>query len=516
MKKGFTLIELLAVIVILAIIATIATPIVLSIINDAKESATLRGAEFYIKGLEQSVATSSLKDEGVEDGTYNILENGDVCLKYDTDSKCINKLEVKVKGEKPKGGSITIAAGVIIDANLTLDNNTVLMNPEGELVMGGTSSYIELNHSGIIPEGGTYITVDGTEYTEGDAFPETVNVGDTYRYGNYEYCYGYVWCRDCETWEAPDEHCFDMKSTGWDVYCVNDVAEPGEIISIINVENVTSMAYTFYDKKNLTIAPIIPNSVTSIGREIFFNCDSLTSIKVSGNNPIYDSRNDSNAIIETATNTLMVGSENTVIPNSVTSIGEGAFAGCDGLTTITIPSSVTSIGDNAFFGCSSLTSIIIPVGVTSIGQFAFNYCSSLMSIKVDSDNKIYDSRNDSNAIIETVSNTLLYGSNNTTIPSSVTSIDTDAFHGRSKLTNIIIPSSVTNIGQFAFRDCNSLTNIIIPASVTSIGSSAFSECSSLTTINYTGTQTQWNAISKGNYWDNGTPSNKVINYNYAG
>ncbi len=97
-------------------------------------------------------------------------------------------------------------------------------------------------------------------------------------------------------------------------------------------------------------------------------------------NPVYDSRDNCNAIIKTATNTLLYGCKNTVIPSSVTAIGGGAFSGCSELTSIAIPNSVTSIGGGAFSGCSNLTSIAIPNSVTSIGGSAFSNCSSLSSI----------------------------------------------------------------------------------------------------------------------------------------
>lgn len=96
-------------------------------------------------------------------------------------------------------------------------------------------------------------------------------------------------------------------------------------------------------------------------------------------NPIYDSRNNCNAIIETATNTLIAGCKSTIIPNGVTCIGDAAFWECANLTSITIPTGVISIGSGAFYGCG-LTSIIIPDGVTSIGELAFEDCESLMSI----------------------------------------------------------------------------------------------------------------------------------------
>ena len=115
----------------------------------------------------------------------------------------------------------------------------------------------------------------------------------------------------------------------------------------------------------------IPNSVTSIGERAFKGCSGLTSIIVEKGNKTYDSRNDCNAIIETQSNALIVGSNNAIIPNSVTSIGDYAFYGCSGLTSITIPNSVTSIGKEAFMDCSGLTSIIIPESVTNIEDDAF-------------------------------------------------------------------------------------------------------------------------------------------------
>ena len=170
------------------------------------------------------------------------------------------------------------------------------------------------------------------------------------------------------------------------------------------------------------------------------------------------------------------------IPNSVTSIDYIAFASCTGLTSITIPSSVTSIDSSAFASCTGLTSITIPSSVTSIGQNAFASCTGLTSIIVDKNNTVYDSKNNCNAIIETSTNELILGCKNTTIPSGVTSIGQNAFSNCTGLTSITIPNSVTSIDSSAFASCSGLTSITIPNSVTSINSSAFASCSGLTSI----------------------------------
>jgi len=125
---------------------------------------------------------------------------------------------------------------------------------------------------------------------------------------------------------------------------------------------------------------VIPNSVTEVGILAFMDCPDLTSIVVESGNPRYDSRNNCNAIIESASNTLIVGCKNTTIPNSVTKIGPCAFFGCDGLTSIDIPNSITSIGDNAFQYCAGLTSIVIPNSVTEIGDWAFADCTGLTDV----------------------------------------------------------------------------------------------------------------------------------------
>ena len=151
------------------------------------------------------------------------------------------------------------------------------------------------------------------------------------------------------------------------------------LTSITIPSSVTSIGEKAFDACTSLTSITIPSSVKTIGR-LAFRGGSLTQIKVDSGNPVYDSRNNCNAIIETKSNTLIAGCATTTIPNSVTSIGESAFWWCKSLTSITIPNSVTSIGESAFWGCKSLTSITIPSSVTSIGEGAFRWCESLTSI----------------------------------------------------------------------------------------------------------------------------------------
>ncbi|MGM9846852.1 MAG: leucine-rich repeat domain-containing protein [Muribaculaceae bacterium] len=345
--------------------------------------------------------------------------------------------------------------------------------------------------------------------------------------------------------------------------------------SLLSVEFGYSVAsignYAFDDCSALTFVRI-PESAISVSGNAFRGC-SLESITVDIDNPVYDSRNECNAIIEKASNTLITGCKNTVIPNSVTAIGEEAFSECTGLTSIDIPESVTSIGSYAFY-YSGLTSTVIPETVTyigvncisgtpfysnqpdgllyfgkvlykykgtmpentsiqikggtvhiadyaiafrnemtsleipntvkSIGFSAFEFCDGLKSlnipgsvtsmednpfagckfdnITVESSNPVYDSRNGCNAIIETVSNTLVTGCKNTKILSSVTSIGNSAFKACDDLTSLTIPNSVKTIDFSAFFGCFGLTVVAIPNSVTTIGERAFSECINLKSV----------------------------------
>ena len=142
-----------------------------------------------------------------------------------------------------------------------------------------------------------------------------------------------------------------------------------------------------------------------------------------------------------------------IIPEGTTEISNYAFDDCRTLESIVIPESVTEIGYGAFSRCVVLKSIIISDSVTKIGEAAFVGCSSLESIVVAEGNPVYDSREGCNAIIETKTNILRYGSKSTNIPQSVTKIGGHAFCGCTSLEGVTIPMTVTGIGDFAFCDC---------------------------------------------------------------
>lgn len=265
------------------------------------------------------------------------------------------------------------------------------------------------------------------------------------------------------------------------------------------LNNVTTIGDNAFDCCGGLVSIFIPVSVKSFGRNVFGDCHNITSIEVENGNPKFDSRNNCNAIIETGTNTLVIGCQNTIIPTDVTAIGQNAFRTCLGLTSITIPVSVTSIGNEAFYYCNNLTSINVPKNVNDIVGTPFGFCISMATITVDAENTKYDSRDNCNAIIETETNTLIAGCKTTEIPNSVTAIGAIAFWGSQELTSIIIPNSVTSIGEWSFFATPNLTSVTVgnPSPV-AIAENTFSNRANATLCVPAGAKAAYQAAA---YWN---------------
>ena len=212
---------------------------------------------------------------------------------------------------------------------------------------------------------------------------------------------------------------------------------------VVIPDSVTSIGANVFENCGGLTSVTIPNSVTNIGEKAFLRCRDLTSITIP----------DSVTNIGKFAFYECTGSTSLSIGNGVTSIGEKAFYGCSGVTSLTIPESVTTIGDQAFGHCYGLTSLTIPDNVTSIGIYAFFYCTGLESV---------------------------------TIGNGLTVIASSAFSDCTSLTSVTIPDSVTEIGEYALCECTSLTSVTIPASVTVLGDRVFYESSALTNVVFKG------------------------------
>lgn len=214
-------------------------------------------------------------------------------------------------------------------------------------------------------------------------------------------------------------------------------------VTFLAGSSISSIGFSAFRGSGLT-SIAIPENVKTIGNSAFYNTN-VTSLTFSGNPTIQ-------SIGEEAFEGL-TGLTSITIPDSMISIAKGAFNGCTSLNSVSFlaNSSISSFGDNAFSGCSALTSVALPASLQTLGNSAFKNCTNLA--------------------------TVTFAAN-----SSLTSIGFSAFQNCSTLTSIKIPDQVTSIDYSAFQNCTSLTSVTIPQSITSLGTSAFSGLTALTSL----------------------------------
>lgn len=323
--------------------------------------------------------------------------------------------------------------------------------------------------------------------------------------------------------------------------------------------------YAFDGKKIPSI--YIPSSVTYIGDDfVQAGISYIDSITVSPQNPVYDSRNNCNAVIHTATNTLVKGCPKTVIPSSVKAIGNGAFIG-QTLSSVTFPQGLERIGDYAFVACNNLTSVVIPEGVTYLGCAAFAQCSNLTSISIPSTIERTGDSGDGYSINvfgytpweENLPSGLNYigrvaykyvgdmPTNTTitlrkgttaienycfsrcknlvaiTLPEGLIEIGVGALSGCESLISLQLPSSLRAIKGSAFSSCTGLTSLVIPDGVTTVGGYVFADCSNLATLSVPQSVTQIDSDGfgrEGMPWYDALPDGPVylgqVFYGYKG
>ena len=268
-----------------------------------------------------------------------------------------------------------------------------------------------------------------------------------------------------------------------------------DLASVVLPEGIDSIGRAaFHTCPNLSELNV-PASVTWVNIEALRACNNMTKITVAGGNTVYNSANGCNAIVETATKTLVAGCKTTVVPSDTKMIGDYAFAEHDGIETMILPATVDTIGKQAFDSCKGLKSITIPDGTKAIKDMAFRRCYSLESFTIPAAATVIGqgilrectALKSAKVLSEStaIEDWTFWGCSALTdvnIPAWVKEIKYGAFYQCTALTEVEIPSGVETLGDYAFYGCSSLTKATIPASITTYGKTTFRECNALTDV----------------------------------
>ena len=367
------------------------------------------------------------------------------------------------------------------------DGNLSTLDLSGATIVAG-GSYVEIQDKKV------YWNKEKTSYTSSSGVVDGEKVSEANKIGAYLF----AGCQKLQTITLPNN-----------LTAIDDFGFWATGLTAITMPNtVTSIGFDAFFACWYLASVTIPSSVTSINDSFLF-CSGLESIIVDSKNSVYDSRDNCNALIETSSNTLLVGCKNTTIPNGIVIIGSAALANLN-LTSITIPNSVTTIGNNAF-GHNNLTTITIPSSVTSIANYAFQD-NALQTVTVENPTPvaIYDDTFSNRANItlyvpsgcKAAYEAADYWKEFKEIIAKVEKDDVvytpnDEDHtvtvsdGGESSSEIVIQSSisingvsydVTAIGDCAFQNNELVVKVTIPETIASIGSKAFAGCTNLKSI----------------------------------
>ena len=344
-------------------------------------------------------------------------------------------------------------------------------------------------------------------------------------------------CGENLTWTLDDAGTLTISGTGamtdWVSESVPWYSYRSSINSVVIEKGVTTIGYGAFARCTALTSVTIPDSVVRIINEAFTGCTSLTGVYITDllawcriGFAVYPSGSCTSNPLVCANKLYLNGQPvtNLVIPDGVTSIGNGTFYGCTTLSSITIPDSVTSIGEAAFSACTGLTSVTIPDGVTRIGNNAFYGCTSLTSVTIPDSMTVIGycafTKCDSLTGVY-ISNLKAWCEMNFAYTGSPLAYANRLYLNGQLVTDLVIPDGVTNIGGYAFQDYTGLTSVTIPDSVTSIGIEAFSNCTNLTSVTFSNGVISVNETAFNNTaWYNNQPDGLVyagkVAYKYKG